>query len=78
MICKIPAPIVGEKILKVNGLLLACVKAEDQTEALCLTAVKQNHLTLRYVARQNENIVNEAIKNSADALMFVDYNFQKF
>ena len=42
-----------------------------QTEALCLAAVKQNGMALRYVRDQTEEICMEAVKENGYALVYV-------
>ena len=44
---------------------------ENQNEALCLKAVKQNGLALRFVKDQTEEICWEAIRQNAEALEYV-------
>ena len=44
---------------------------ENQTEEMCLEAVKQNGYALEYVENQTEEICFEAVKQNGRALQFV-------
>lgn len=57
------------KDLMSNGLLLKFV--ENQTEELCLVAVKQNGLALKFVINQTEEICIAAAKQNRDAIPYV-------
>ena len=52
-----------------NGLYLQYVK--EQTQELCLEAVKQNGCALNYVKEQTDDICLEAVKQNGYALQFV-------
>jgi hypothetical protein len=45
---------------------------KEQTEAVCLEAVKQNGYALRYVKEQTEAVCLEAVKQNGYALSYVD------
>ncbi len=57
--------------IKHCGLILQYVKEEEQSHALCLTAVQQNGRALQYVKKQTHEICLEAVKNNGHALKFV-------
>lgn len=59
-----------EKNLMYNGLLLA--DFENQTEEMCLVAVKQNGLALEFVRNQTEEICTKAVKQNGLALKYVE------
>jgi hypothetical protein len=44
---------------------------KDQTEAVCLEAVKNDGYALRYVKDQTEAVCLEAVKRNGDALRYV-------
>lgn len=52
-----------------DGLNLQYVP--QQTDELCLHAVKENGLALQYVLNQTEEICNEAVRNDGMALQYV-------
>ena len=55
--------------IKYNPQLLEQI---EQNEQICLEAVKQYGLTLKYVKKQNEQICLEAIKQDKLAIQYVD------
>ena len=58
--------------MKQNGYALQYVR--EQTEEICLEAVKKDGYALRYVNEQTEEICLEAVKQNSDALQFVNKN----
>ena len=48
---------------------------KDQTEAVCLEAVKNDGYALQYVKDQTEAVCLEAVKNDGDALQYVNSSF---
>ena len=59
-----------EKV-KQDGLYLKRIK-KNQTEAICLEAVKQNGLALEYVNKQTPEICLAAVRQNGKALEFVN------
>ena len=55
---------------------LYLMDANEQTEAICLEAVKQDGLALYYVNNQTEAICLEAVKQDGEALQDVDDKFR--
>jgi hypothetical protein len=49
---------------------------KDQTEEICLEAVKQNGYALQYVKEQTEAICLEAVKEDGDAFQYVEKYYQ--
>jgi hypothetical protein len=45
---------------------------KDQTEAICIEAVKQNGYSLRYVKEQTPEICIEAVKQNGYSLQYVN------
>ena len=58
---------IEQQIIK-NGYVISQMK--NQTEDMCLTAVKQNGLALQYVKNQTDKICLEAVKQNGLALQF--------
>jgi hypothetical protein len=56
--------------MEYNGLDLKYVK--NQTDEICLAAVKQNGLALEFVQKQTPEICSEAVNNNGLALKFVE------
>ena len=54
-----------------HGLALQFVDAENQTPEICLAAVKQNGLALKYVEKQTHEICLEALKQNYNASWYV-------
>lgn len=54
-----------------DGLLIEYCK--NQTELLCLAAVKQNGLALQYIRNPSVNVCLEALTQTHDALPFIPY-----
>jgi hypothetical protein len=48
------------------------IHVKDQTERICLEAVKENGNALRYVKEQTEEICLEAIRQNLTAIEYVD------
>ena len=61
------------------GHALRFISKENQTDALCLSAVKQNGLSLRHVKNQTEDICIAAVRQNSKSYMYVKnktYNIQ--
>src|SRR5690554_6648390 len=54
-----------------NGLYLAHIPDERQTKALCLAAIKNEPLALRFVTKQTRNLCLSAVRRNPWALDFV-------
>lgn len=63
-------------VVSENGLFLKDVAAELQTDAICLAAVRQNGLALRYAYCQSEKIFLEAMRENGLALAYVSIESQ--
>ena len=61
-----------QKIIKAfeEGSISSLSEIENQTEAICLAAMKQSGLNLQYVQNQTKTICLEAIKNNGYAIQF--------
>ena len=57
--------------LKENGMFLKQIPIHEQTEDICLAAVKENGWALEYVHHQTPEICLEAVKENGWALKFV-------
>jgi hypothetical protein len=57
------------ELLSIDGLLLKYVK--DQTERICISAVKSRGYALQYVINQTYDICMESVKENGRALQFV-------
>lgn len=55
-----------------NGLYLQYIGEEVQTEEICLAAVRQNGLALKYVKDQTNKICLEAVEKTGGALQYVE------
>jgi len=57
-----------EKLLRDDGLKLHYIT--EQTEELCLVAIKQNPLAIKYVTKQTELMVKEVIMQDWELLRY--------
>lgn len=60
-----------EAAVKLDGLSLEYVNEDEQTEEICILAVKQNGLALDYVINQTEDICIAAVRQNGLALEYV-------
>ena len=51
--------------------MVACVFVQDQTEKICLTAVRQNGMILKHVLNQTERICVEAVKQNRSVIALI-------
>ena len=58
--------------VKKDPYYLQHIPAKDQTEAICLEAVKQNGFALEFVEKQTEEICLEAIRRNEEAVKYVN------
>lgn len=58
---------------------LKLVLPPDQTLELCMAAVKQDGLSIKYVAKENltERICREALNNNIKSLMYIPDEFME-
>jgi hypothetical protein len=59
--------------VKIDGLALEFCDWHDQTEEICLAAVKQNGFAIKYSQCNTEDIYIAAVKQNGLALKFCDY-----
>lgn len=64
------------KLLSVDGMQLKKVHPADQTDEICMTAVKQNGLALQFVINQTHPIVVAALEQNGDAWTYVASEYQ--
>jgi len=62
-------------LISQNGLELEFVEEQNQTEELCILAVKQDGRALEYVEHQTEEICILAVQQDGYALEFVNEEF---
>ena len=62
-------------LVEYNGLNLECLPEERKTHAVCLAAVKENGLALKWVSNQTLDIIYEALEQNPTAKMYINkYN----
>ena len=59
------------EMIKYDVSLFCAIKKKNQTEKLCIEAVKQNGHVLFYVRNQTEKICIEAVKKNGYCLQYV-------
>lgn len=59
------------KLLSVDGMQLKKIHPLDQTDEVCMAAVKQNGLALQFVIKQTKPVVIAALKQNGDAWTYV-------
>lgn len=57
--------------VKFDGMYIKNIPVEEQTEELCIEAVRNNPMALQYIHNQTEDICLEAIKKDGMALQYV-------
>lgn len=65
---------IAEIVLKHNGRMIRFVDREEQTERLCLIAVKQNGIALKYAQNKTKDVCHEAIKQNPSAVKYIRCN----
>lgn len=58
-------------VVQQNGLALRCVLPENQTYAVCISAVRQNGLALQHVKNQTKTICTMVCENKKLASVYV-------
>jgi hypothetical protein len=64
--------------VKVDGMILELISKKNQTDELCLEAVKKTGLALQFVKKQNQEVCSVAVKKCACALKYVKPRFQTY
>lgn len=59
------------QLVNKNGYYLKYIDKNNQTERICLAAVKQYSFSLKFVKNQTEKICLEAVKNNGYSLKYV-------
>ena len=62
---------------KRDGLTISLMMMKYPTKNVCLEALKQNGLALRYIENQDEEISLVAVRQNSDALVFVKEQTEK-
>ena len=63
---------INDDLTEVNMNGFALIYVKEQTEELCLAAVKQNGSVLEFVKHQTKEICTAAVEQSSDAIYYVN------
>lgn len=67
-----PSEYICQATVKIDGMALAYIDPVYQTEIVCLLAVNNTGLAIKYVARQTKELCLIAVRNHVDAILYVD------